>query len=458
MVAETLYRPSDLFPQKEIDPTTVVVVTGMGAIGPLGIGRETMWKNLKDGKSGIVRHVFDQEPQNYPQIKASIAGMVPEEFNPEVVLAGTLSTRDIRNRLHRSAQFSLAASYEALQQAGLLVEDKDAKDEKWKINSGIIDPSEIAAIIGTGIAGGETIAKVQLSLDAGKRASPSDILHTLPERVVTTVTMAFGIKGTAYTIVAACATGNVAIASGIKEIMSGDAKAAVVGSAEAMNVPVGYAMFDGMRRALDPEPDPQKAPRPFDRSAAGLVMGEGAGILVLERLDVARARGAKVLAVVSGYGIYSDAHHDTEPSGEGGKRALLKAIDRSLEDSKTRGRKYGRVYNNLHGTGTPTGDPMELRITREAYTERKIDVAGMSSTKSSTGHCLGAANAIEAVFCIKALEDQVMPPTLHLENPIDEAEGLNLVPKEAQVAEFDHVHSNGFGFGGLNAIVVFSRV
>lgn len=439
----------DFVPRKEIDPTTRIVVTGMGVVGPTGIGVEKFWRNIKDGKSGIVQHKFDK----YPQIKASVAGMVPEEFNPEVALAGIASIKDIRNKLHRSAHFSLAASFEALQQAGLLMqrEGEDARDRKWKINPQIVDPSEIAAIIGTGIGGGEVIAKVQLSLDARKRANPSDILHVLPERVLTPVTMAFGIKGPQYTIVAACATGNVAIPSGIKEIMLGEAKAALVCSTEAENVPIGAAMFDGVR-ALDPEPDPKKTPRPFDRSAAGFVMGEGAGALVLMRYDIARNLEVKILAEVTGYGIYGDAHHDTEPSGEGGKRALLRAIDKANQ----KGAK-GRVYNNLHGTGTPLGDPIELRITREAYAERGIDVVGMSSTKSAMGHLMGAAGAAEAVICIKALEEQVMPPTLRLENPIDEAEGLNLVPKEAQRAEFDQAHSNAFGFGGLNAIVVFSR-
>ena len=439
----------DFAPRKEIDPTTRIVVTGMGVIGPNGIGVEDFWRNLKDGKSGIVTHRFDQ----YPQIKASVAGMVPEKFNPEVALAGLLSTRDIRNRLHRSAHFSLAAAFEALQQAGLLTQNnnEDAEDKKWTINSQIVEPSEVAAVIGTGIGGGEITAKVQLLLDDKKRASPSDILHVLAERVATPVTMAFGIKGPTYAVVAACATGNIAIASGIKEIMIGDAKIAIVGGAEASNNPIGFAMFDAMH-ALDTEADPKKTPRPFDQSAGEFVMGEGAGILVLERLDFARQRGARVLAELTGYGIYSDAYHDTRPSGEGGRRALRKAIERSREKGAR-----GLVYNNLHGTGTPTGDPVELGIVKEVYTEQKIAVAGMSSTKGATGHLLGAAGAVEAVICIKALEDQVMPPTLHLENPIKEAEELNLVPKEAQGAEFDQAHSNAFGFGGLNAIVVFSR-
>ncbi len=444
----SLEAPS-FVPRKEIDTTTRVVVVGIGAITPVGIGAEATWQNVRDGKSGIVEHRFEK----YPQIRASVAGMVPEDFKPEVALAGMLPIKDIRRKLHRSTHFALSASFEALQQAGLLVqrEGEDAKEREWKINPQIADPADVAAIIGTGIGGGAVIAKVQLSLDERKRASPSDILHALPERVLTPVTMAFDIKGPQYTVVAACATGNVAIASGVKEIMLGDAKIALVCSTEAESVPVGFAMFDVLG-ALDPEADPKKTPRPFDRSAAGFVMGEGAGALVLIRYDIARKLGVKILAEVTGYGIYGDAYHDTEPSGEGGERALLRAIDKAKEkDAK------GKVYNNLHGTGTKIGDPIELGIVRRAYEEKKIDAVGMSSTKGATGHLLGAAGAVEAVICIKALEEQVMPPTLRLEHPIDEAEGLNLVPKEAQRSEFDQAHSNAFGFGGLNAIVVFSR-
>lgn len=438
----------DFAPQKEFDPTTRVVVVGIGAITPLGIGAEATWRNVRDGKSGIVEHRFEE----YPQIRASVAGMVSDDFKPEVALAGMLPIKDLKNKLHRSTHFSLGASFEALQQAGLLMERKgeDAKNRRWEINSQIIDPTDVAAIIGTGIAGGETIAKVQLSLDLGKKAG-YQILHALPERVLTPVTMAFGIKGPQYTVVAACATGNVAIASGIKEIMQGDAKVALVSSTESVNVPIGAAMFDGLG-ALDSEPDPTKTPRPFDISAAGFVMGEGAGALVLMRYDIAQRLGVKILAEITGYGIAGDAHHDTEPSGEGGKRAMLRAIDRAKE----KGVK-GRAYVNLHGPGTPIGDPIELRITKEAFGERGINIVGASSTKGAIAHGMGASGAMEAVICVKALQEQVMPPTLRLEKPIAAAEGLNLVPKEAQSVEFDQAHNNAFGFGGLNAITVFSR-
>lgn len=433
-------------PRKELDPTTRIVVTGIGTVTPLGLNTKETWENLINGKSGIKSHEFDQ----YPQIQAKVGGIITD-FDPAKALGGLLSTKEIR-RIHRSTQFALSATLEALQQAGLLINTgEDAVNRKWVINSAIVDPKEIAAIIGTGIGGGETIAQVKQNLDQGKTAEVSHIFHVLPERVVTPVAKAFGIKGPTYINVAACATGNVSITSGIKEIMCGDAKIAIVGGTEAVNVPIGVAMFD-ILRALDLEADPTKTPRPLDKSAGGFVMGEGAGILILERCDIAQRRGARILAEVTGYGNTSDAFHDTTPSGEGAERAMRIARNRLKEK-----RAGGPIYINPHATATPTGDPIEIKAVRNEYGEEIKHVAGISATKGATGHLLGAAGAVEAIFCIKALGTQVMPPTLRLENPIDGAAGLNLVPREAQKGEFLHAQNNGFGFGGLNSVVIFSQ-
>jgi 3-oxoacyl-[acyl-carrier-protein] synthase II len=433
---------------KEIDPTTRVVVTGMGAITPLGIGVEATWQNLIAGKSGIVPHVYEQ----YPVIKAKVAGMAPE-FDPKELLDGLASFSDIRARLHRSAFFSLIASKEALNQAGLLSSRIGEKGDprKWQINPEIVDPFEVAAIIGTGVGGLDTPVEAQAELDKGKHIPPFSILKTLPERTVAPVEKAFGIKGPVETLVAACATGNKAIEQGIMRIMMGDAKIALVGGTESANVPVGTSMFDVLG-ALSKKEDPSVTPRPFDEARDGFVMAEGAGVLILERLDVARRRGATILAEVTGYGDKSDAYHDTAPSGEGGRVALRQAIRRSEE----KGAK-GRTYVNLHGTGTDEGDGKEAVLVDEVYGDTATEITGMSSTKGATGHLLGAAGAAEAIFCVKALNEQVMPPTLHLENPIPETGGRNYVPMEAQKGEFDHAHNNAFGFGGLNAIVAFSR-
>jgi len=436
-------------PQKEFDPTTRIVVTGIGAITPLGLNIQDSWDNLINGKSGIKSHGFNE----YPQIQAKVGGTVTD-FDPAKALDGLLPKKEIR-RIHRSTQFSLSATLQALQQAGLIRanEDESSADKKWEIDPVIIDPRDVSIIIGTGVGGIEAIARVQQNLDKGKTAEVSHIFHALPERVVTPVAKAFGIKGPIYTPIAACATGNIAITLGVKEIMSGDAKIAAVGGTEAVVVPIGLTMFDVLQ-ALSREPDPTKTPRPLDKSAGGFVMGEGAGILILERYDVAKKRGAKILAEVAGYGNTSDAYHDTNPSGEGAERAMRIAIDRSREK---RGNGNRRFYINPHATATPTGDPVEIKAIRNEYREEIKNIAGISATKGATGHLLGAAGAVEAIFCIKALETQVMPPTLRLENPIDEAEGLNLVPKEAQKGEFDHAQNNGFGFGGINSVVIFSR-
>jgi 3-oxoacyl-[acyl-carrier-protein] synthase II len=436
--------------QYALDPTTRIVVTGIGAVTPLGLTVEETWTNAVAGCSGIRSHCFEQ----YPQIHASVAGMVSERFSAKDVLDGVLPRKEIANYLHRTTQFSLAATLEALQQAGLLVANtgEDAKEKRLVIDAGIVDPTAIATIIGTGIGGGEAIGEVQRSLDAGKEARPKHILYTLPERVVTPVTKAFGIKGPAYTVVAACATGNIAITSGIKELLTGDADVAIVGGTEACNVPVGSSMFDCIH-ALDREPNPAHTPRPLDKSAGGFVMGEGAGVLVLERLDHARRRSATVLAEVLGYGNSADAFHDTEPSGEGAERAMRLAVARARTKAAD-----GPIYINLHATATPTGDPIEMRSVASVYGERRDQVAGLSATKSATGHLLGAAGAVEAIFSIQALRTQTLPPTLHLEDPIDEARGWNCIPREAQTAEIVQAHSNAFGFGGENSTVIFGKV
>jgi 3-oxoacyl-[acyl-carrier-protein] synthase II len=439
----------DRSPAKEVDPKTRIVVTGMGTVNPLGIGVEESWKNLIAGKSGIVENRFDK----YPQIKASVAGKV-QGFAPMDRLKGILKPSTIKNRLHESAQFSVYSSYEALSQAGLLTPDRgeDSWNGKLKVNPEIVNPTEVGVIIGTGVGGsGEIAIKAQAALDAGDLASAFDILQLLPERISSTVSMAFGIEGRALSPSAACATGNVAIDIAVSYIRSGKAKVMVAGSTESSNIPYAIEGFDVLG-ALDAEPDPKKTPRPFDKSAGGFVFGNGAGVIVLERLDVARARNAHIIAELTGTADFSDAKHDTAPSGKGAELALREIV----KETRERGHN-GPVYGNAHGTGTPTGDPIEAGVITKIVKDQNVKLAGLSSTKSATGHLLGGAAGVEAIFSLKALETQTMPPTLHVENPIEEAQELNLVPNEAQAAEFDTVVSNAFGFGGLNAVVAFSK-
>lgn len=433
-------------PRKELDPTTRIVVTGMGVISPLGLNTDAMWSNLIAGRSGIRHYPF----RNYPQIESSVAGLV-EGFDALKTLEGIIPKKDVKHRLHRSAHFSLAASLEALQQAGLLIPNlgQDSKERKWTLNTNIVAAEDVATIIGTGIGGGETIYEVGKDLDEGKTAKPQHVLKILPERVVTPVTMAFGLKGPTYTVVAACATGNYAISCALKEIMAGDATLAIVGSSDASLIPIAYSMFDCMY-ALDREPDPAKASRPFDKSRGGFVLAEGAAILILERLDFARKRGVKILAEVVSYGNTADAYHDTEPSGEGAIRAMRIASERARAKGIS-----GPLYINAHATGT-RADPTEMNAIKAVHGDKKKYVAGVSATKSSTGHLLGAAGTLESIICIKAIQTGILPPTTKLENPVDEAAGWNLVPNDAQNAEITHAQNNSFGFGGVNSTTEYS--
>lgn len=444
-MVEALVR-IDNQPRKELDPTTRTVVTGMGSISPLGLNTEEMWANLIAGRSGIKKYQF----RDYPQIESSVAGLV-EDFDALKTLEGVIPKKEIMHRLHRSAHFSLAASLEALNQAGLLIPNlgQDSQERKWTINTNIVAAEEVATIIGTGIGGGGTIYEVGKDLDEGKTAKPHHVLKTLPERVATPVTMAFGLKGPAYTVVAACATGNYAISCALKEIMAGDATLAIVGSSDASLIPTAYSMFDCMY-ALDREPDPTKASRPFDKSRGGFVLAEGAAILVLERLDFARKRGAKILAEVASYGNTADAYHDTEPSGDGAIRAMRIASERAMAKGVS-----GPLYINAHATGTKA-DPIEMNAIKAVHDKSKKYVVGVSATKSSTGHLLGAAGALESIICIKTIQTGILPPTTKLKNPVDEADGWNLVPNDAQKAEVTHAQNNSLGFGGLNSTTEYS--
>ncbi len=431
---------------REIDPTTRIVVTGLGAVTPLGLDVKETWGRLVAGESGIVEHHFE----DYPQINVSVAGLVPDRFQSEQALAGMMAVKDIRHSTHRSAHFSLAATHEALKQAGLLM-PSGVKNKQWTVNPEIIDPNEIATVIGTGIGGADILGKVGLELEERTVSNTKLIFHALPERVATVPSMAYKLRGPSYTLAAACATSNVAITNGIMGIMCGDATIAVVGGSEACAVPIGTTLFDRIN-TLDKESDPSKTPRPLDQTAGGFVMGEGAGILVLERLDFARARGATILAEVVGYGNTSDADHPTVPNGEGAERAMGIALKRA----KAKGADEGELYINMHATGTHVGDPVEMRAIHNVFDGQQESV-WISGTKGATGHDLGAAGGIEAVIGIMALTTDIIPPTLRLENPIPETEGWNVVRKEAVARKISRVLSNGFGFGGENSSLIFAK-
>lgn len=433
--------------QKEIDPTTEIVVIGMGAVTPLGLTVDSTWRNLTEGKSGIRSKRYEE----YPKIKASVAATVCE-FDAEEVLRGVLPLKEIRKNLHPAALYALAATHQALREAGLIIPRMrvDEKEEReWCIDRGKIDPEDVAVILGTGVGGTPVFAQVQRNLDTRGRAEVPDILKALPERMAKDITIAYGIHGSSHVVSDACASGNKAISSAIKEIRCGDAKIVVTGASEAACVAVGTAPFEVIR-ALDLEPDPNRASRPLDKSAGGFVMGEGAVTLILADLATARVIGAPILARIISYKDNSDANDNVFPDQTGEERAIRGAINRAGWDS------LRAIYINGHLTATG-GDKVEMLAIRSVFSERQKQVVGVSGTKGATGHFLGAAGALEAMFCVQALRTGIVPPTLKLVDPIDEAQGFNCVPGESQQLNPEAAINNSFGFGGGSSVLTFKK-
>lgn len=409
-----------------------VVVTGIGMVTPLGLNGDTTWKNLIDGKSGIT-----PIESKYTPIK--VAGQI-KDFDP--LSSGVIVVPKELGRISRPAQLSLAAAFEALTNAGLLGSDK-------KLLTGI-NAENVGVKIGTGIGGAPTIAEISERLKAGKKISPFAALLIEPERVSSVVSIKFGLKGPLATPVAACATGNIAITLGCQDIALGEADIMVVGGTESMfENEIGFALYDAVN-ALSKDPD-ARASRPFHRTRNGFVMGEGAGVLVLEEYEHAKRRGAKILAEVVGYKNTADAESDTEPSGEGAERAMIGSLKKAGVIAEK-----GTIYVNAHATSTPIGDRVELGAIAKTLRSKALDNFAVSSTKGATGHLMGAAGAVEAIFCIKALQDGVIPPTINLDDPLEEGAGINLVPIDAQKRKIDGAVNNGFGFGGINSTIVFA--
>lgn len=422
---------------RQTGETERIVVTGMGAVTPLGLSVEESVGRIMDGDDGIVC-VKDTILKGYPQLRVSVAAQVPNfnlQDSPE--LARRISTKDER-KLHRSAQFALWAGNEALQQAKLLGPGGELEAPK-------LAPERVGVSLGTGVGGAEIVGETRLKLETGKRIVPSSILQMLPERVATTVSMVFGAKGPVKEVTAACATGNANIIEAARLLRLGEADVVIAGGTEAQLSPEGMGLFDGTT-ALDTATDPRQASRPFHMDANGFVMGEGAGVLVLETLRHAKQRGAVVLAELVGYAETADAYHDTAPSGEGAERALRLALGRYALSPN--------IYINAHATGT-AGDAIELvSIGRVLSRER---VVGISSTKGATGHMLGAASALESIVSIEALRRGVIPPSLKLDKPVSEAELWPMSKDIATQHDIEFAVNNSFGFGGLNAVTVYGR-
>jgi 3-oxoacyl-[acyl-carrier-protein] synthase II len=423
-----------------------VVVTGIGLITPLGQGTEHSWKQILAGQSGAgTITAFD--PTDYackvacevPRVDGRGGGGpdTPGSFDPDQ----TMSSKD-RRRVDDFILYAVAAADEAVRDSGWAPQDDEARERT-------------GVMIGSGIGGLGPIAETAIELHekGPRRVSPFFIPSALINLASGQVSIRHGFKGPNHAVVTACATGAHAIGDAARIIKYGDADVMVAGGAESAVVKVGIAGFIACRALSTGFNDqPQRASRPYDKDRDGFVMGEGAGVLVLEEYEHAKARGAKIYAEVLGYGMAGDAYHITAPAedGDGGFRAMRAAI-------KDAGIVAADLdYINAHGTSTPLGDEIELRAV-----ERLLgDAAGkmvMSSTKGATGHLLGAAGAIEAAFTCLAIRDQIAPPTINLDNPSVET-AIDLTPHKAKPMKIEVAMSNSFGFGGTNASVVFKKV
>jgi len=422
-----------------------VVVTGIGMVTPLGHGVDVTWKNILAGKSGANRiSAFDptgfgcEVACEVPRIDGRGGGGPDVEgaFDPDSVL----SPKDQR-RVDDFILYAIAAADEAVRDANWMPEDEESRERT-------------GVMIGSGIGGLDSIERVavEVSQKGPRRVSPFFIPSSLINLGSGQVSIRYGFKGPNHSVVTACATGAHAIGDAARMIRYGDADVMVAGGAEAAICSLGIAGFVACRAMVTSYNEtPEKASRPYDAGRDGFVMGEGAGILVLEEYEHAKARGAKIYGEVAGYGMSGDAYHITAPAedGDGGFRAMKAAIkDAGIDPSEI-------DYVNAHGTST-MADGIEAGAVERALGDHAKNVA-MSSTKSSIGHLLGAAGAVEAIFSLLAMRDQIAPPTINLENPNVETV-MDLVPNKAKPMKIDTVMSNSFGFGGTNAALIFKKV
>ncbi len=410
-----------------------VVVTGIGSVNPLGADIETSWRNLLDGKSGAdTISSFNTE-----ELPCRIACPVKRGeggFNADLFIA----PKD-QKRVDDFITFAIAGADMALADSGYVADTEEKKERA-------------GVMIGAGIGGLEGIEAGAITLNerGPRRLSPFFIPGSLINLAGGQVSIKHGLKGPNHAVVTACSTGAHAIGDAARIIMWDDADVMVAGGTESAITPLGIAGFAACRALSTGFNDrPTQASRPYDKDRDGFVMGEGSGIMVLEELEHAKARGAKIYAEVVGYGMSGDAYHITSPAedGSGGFRSMRAALKRS-------GLSVDEIsYVNAHGTSTPVGDEIELRSVEKLFGGASDDLA-MSSTKSAIGHLLGAAGSVEAIFSVLAIRDNVLPPTLNLDNPSVET-NINLVPKQAQEKNVTAVLSNSFGFGGTNASLVF---
>jgi 3-oxoacyl-[acyl-carrier-protein] synthase II len=406
-----------------------VVITGLGAVSPLGNDVETSWRNLVAGESGAAEITAFDHSDYGVHFACELKDFQPTEW----------IDRKQARRMDRFAQMILAAARQAEAGSGVDV---------------AADPDRVGASIATGIGGLKSFQDCYDVLrDRGPdRVSPFSIPCIIPNMGAGWVSIQLGTKGPLTSQCTACAASNMAIGDGLDAIRIGRADVMLCGGTEAPITPVGVAGFDSMRALSRRNDDPQGASRPFDRGRDGLVMGEAAAVLVLEELERAQSRGAKIYGELIGYGVSSDAAHMTEPdpTGENPARAMRMA----LEDAGVEPSEVG--YVNAHATSTPLGDASETRVIKHAFGEENAHKVAVSSTKGATGHCFGAAGAIEAVFTTLVVTKGVLPPTINYEDEDPECD-LDYVPNEARQADVRVAVSNSFGFGGHNASIVVRR-
>ena len=409
--------------------TDRVVVTGIGLVTPVGLNSESTWNSLVEGRSGIdYISLFDAEGY-----ESRIAGEV-DEFDATTALG-----RKEVKRLDRFSQFACVAAIEALEHANLNMEKEDA--------------DRVGVLIGSGVGGIITITdQHKILLQKGpKRVSPFLVPMMLGDMASGQVSMMIGAKGPNFSTVSACATGADSIGEALEMIRRGRADVVIAGGTEAAVCEIGVAGFNSCMALSTRNEDPQGASRPFDSDRDGFVLGEGAGLLVLESLEHAEQRGANILAEMSGYGASSDAHHVTQPHPEG--EGAAQAMKWAIEDAGITPDKVD--YINAHGTSTPLNDKYETIAMKRMYGDHAYKLA-ISSTKSMTGHLLGAAGGIEAAFTVLTIKNGIVPPTINIDNPDPDCD-LNYIPNTAKKQPVNVAMSNSLGFGGHNASLVFER-
>jgi 3-oxoacyl-[acyl-carrier-protein] synthase II len=416
-----------------------VVVTGLGLVTPVGADVETAWANIKAGKSGAARITrFDASDQ-----ACTIACEVKPADHPWGFDPGKRVDHKVQRQVDPFIIYGIDAAGQALEDAGI---DELSYE----------DSCRIGCVIGSGIGGLPGIASESLVCEnkGPRRVSPHFVHGRLINLISGQVSIKYGLRGPNHAVVTACSTGAHAIGDAARIIAADDADIMLAGGAEGAICPLGIAGF-AQARALSTgfNDEPERGSRPYDKDRDGFVMGEGAGILCLEEYEHAKARGAKIYAEVTGYGLSGDAYHVTapHPEGDGAFRSMQMALRKAGLEPKD------IDYINAHGTSTPLGDELELGAVRRLFGDA-IKTVSMSSTKSMIGHLLGGAGAVESIFCILAMRDQIVPPTINLENPSESCEGVDLVPNVAKARTVKAVLNNSFGFGGTNASLVMQAI